>query len=178
MSWKLRFFSPNKLSVENSPTLPPIWVSLCSEGCWASESVCSAPDDADQSEELRQRRVMWSEQRVEVYLSASSPPSPPGVLLFWTRFNISWRAVCAAPPAPQHALNLHIFWEHADLVELWGCRYRRRCFHKEDGEHDVNYVQLLPEHRLSAKYCFSVKLLRLFDSSDKLNPNIATQISL
>ena len=40
---------------------------------------------------------------------ASFPPSPPGVLLFWTCFNISWRAVCAAPPAPQHALNLHIF---------------------------------------------------------------------
>lgn len=78
--------------------------SLCSEGFWALESVCSPPDDADQSEALAERRV-------EEYLPASRllAPSPPGVLLFWTCFNISWRAVCAAPPAPQHALNLHIF---------------------------------------------------------------------
>lgn len=52
------------------------------------------------------------------------PPSPPGVLLFWTRFNISWCTVCAAPPAAQLALNLHIFGDTQTC-----CRHRRRCFY-------------------------------------------------
>ncbi len=97
---------------------------------------------------------------------ASFPPSPPGVLLFWTCFNISWRSVCAAPPAAQHALNLHIFggmqtWRSGTATDTDAGVSTNVCVDEEDGEHDVQYVQLLSEHRL--KYCFSVKLLRLFD---------------
>lgn len=110
---------------------------------------------ADQSEELCQRCVMCSEQRVEVCLSASSPAPPPGVLLFWTCFNISWRAVCAAPPAPQHATNLHIFLGAcrpggAERLQLQVCVCV--CEDEENGEQHVNDVQLLCEHSLPATH--------------------------
>lgn len=91
------------------------------------------------------------------------PPSPPGVLLFWTHFNISWCTVCAAPPAAQLALNLHIFGD-TDLLQtqtqvfLW---YERVCLcvcvKDEDGEHDVRFVQLFSEHRFCAKVISSLR---------------------
>ena len=155
---------------------------LRSEGCWALESVCSPPDDADQSEELHQWRVMCSEQRVEVYVSAShllpSFPTRCSALLDLLQYFMACRMRSSSCTSTRTKSTY--FWGHAKLRELQCYRYRCRCFcvracvcvhlcvcvhvcvhacvcvcdDEEDGEQDVHHVQLLSEPRLCAKYCF------------------------